>query len=185
MKATLVSAGDCVLHLAFQKSAYIESEDRYDFYDIFAACSDYLDDADISAVAGATAFAACMHAGQGCAITTRLLVPRDRYDDAVQVAAATMETIGAKDPAVADAICGPLISAAQRDRVAEYLKVALAEGGTFATGGHVIEQAGYWIAPTVVAGLDNSSRLAQEEICLLYTSPSPRDRTRYRMPSSA
>ena len=123
-----------------------------------------LDDADISAVAGATAFAACMHAGQGCAITTRLLVPRDRYDEAVQVAAATMETIGAKDPAVADAICGPLISAAQRDRVAEYLKVALAEGGTFATGGHVIEQAGYWIAPTVVAGLDNSSRLAQEEI---------------------
>lgn len=50
MKATLVSAGDCVLHLAFQKSAYIESEDRYDFYDIFSACSDYLDDADISII---------------------------------------------------------------------------------------------------------------------------------------
>lgn len=123
-----------------------------------------LDDADVSAVAGATAFAACIHAGQGCAITTRLVVPRDKYDEAVQVAAATMESIGAKDPADPGTICGPVISAIQRDRVEEYLKIAVAEGGTFATGGKVIEQDGYWIEPTVVAGLDNSSRLAQEEI---------------------
>ena len=58
-----------------------------------------LDDADVASVAGATAFAACIHAGQGCAITTRLVVPREKYDEAVQVAAATMESIGAKDPA--------------------------------------------------------------------------------------
>jgi aldehyde dehydrogenase (NAD+) len=123
-----------------------------------------LDDADVSAVAGATAFAACIHAGQGCAITTRLVVPRAKYDEAVQVAAATMESIGAKDPADPGTICGPVISAVQRDRVEEYLKIALEEGGTFATGGKVIDQDGYWIEPTVVAGLDNSSRLAQEEI---------------------
>jgi aldehyde dehydrogenase (NAD+) len=124
----------------------------------------FLDDADVSAVAGATAFAACIHAGQGCAITTRLVVPRAKYDEAVQVAAATMESIGAKDPADPGTICGPVISAVQRDRVEEYLKIALEEGGTFATGGKVIDQDGYWIEPTVVAGLDNSSRLAQEEI---------------------
>ncbi len=123
-----------------------------------------LDDADVAAVAGATAFAACIHAGQGCAITTRLVVPREKYDEAVQVAAATMESIGAKDPTDPGAICGPVISAVQRDRVEEYLKIAVAEGGTFATGGKVIDQDGYWIEPTVVAGLDNSSRLAQEEI---------------------
>jgi aldehyde dehydrogenase (NAD+) len=123
-----------------------------------------LDDADIAAVAGATAFAACIHAGQGCAITTRLLVPRARYDEAVRVAAATMESIGAKDPSEPDAICGPVISASQRDRVEEYLKIAVSDGGTFATGGKVIDRDGYWIEPTVVAGLDNSSRLAQEEI---------------------
>ena len=57
-----------------------------------------------------------------------------------------------------------MISAAQRDRVASYLRLAVEEGGTFATGGSVIEQDGYWVQPTVVAGLDNSSRLAQEEI---------------------
>jgi aldehyde dehydrogenase (NAD+) len=123
-----------------------------------------LDDADLAAAAGATAFAACIHAGQGCAITTRLIVPRERYDEAVLVAAATMESIGAKDPADPAAICGPVISQVQRDRVAAYLELAVEEGGTFATGGSVIVQDGYWVQPTVVAGLDNSSRLAQEEI---------------------
>src|SRR5688500_9469888 len=123
-----------------------------------------LDDADVTSVAGAAAFAACIHAGQGCAITTRLVVPRDRYDEAVQVAAATMESIGAKDPADPGAICGPVISQAQRDRVESYLRLAEEEGGTFATGGRVLEQDGFWVEPTVVAGLDNSSRLAQEEI---------------------
>lgn len=123
-----------------------------------------LDDADVAAVAGGTAFAACIHAGQGCAITTRLVVPRDRYEEAVQVAAATMESIGATDPADPNAICGPVISPAQRDRVASYFDIAREEGGTFATGGSVIDQPGNWVQPTVVAGLDNSSRLAQEEI---------------------
>jgi len=123
-----------------------------------------LDDADVAAAAGATAFAACIHAGQGCAITTRLVVPREKYDEAVQVAAATMESIGAKDPADPGTICGPVISQIQRDRVEAYLKLAITEGGTFATGGHVIDQDGFWVQPTVVAGLDNSSRLAQEEI---------------------
>ncbi|MBB3043497.1 aldehyde dehydrogenase [Nocardioides soli] len=123
-----------------------------------------LDDADLASAAGATAFTACIHAGQGCAITTRLVVPRERYDEAVRVAAATMETIGAKDPADPGAICGPLISRAQRDRVEAYLRLAVEEGGRFATGGRVIDQAGFWVEPTVIAGLDNSSRLAQEEI---------------------
>jgi aldehyde dehydrogenase (NAD+) len=128
-----------------------------------------LDDADVASVAGATAFAACIHAGQGCAITTRLVVPREKYDEAVQVAAATMESIGAKDPADPGAICGPVISQVQRERVESYLRLAEEEGGTFATGGHVAAMegdlaGGYWIEPTVIAGLDNTSRLAQEEI---------------------
>jgi aldehyde dehydrogenase (NAD+) len=123
-----------------------------------------LDDADVAAAAGATAFAACIHAGQGCAITTRLVVPRERYDEAVAVAAATMESIGAKDPADPRTICGPVISQAQRDRVEGYLRLAEEEGGRIVTGGHVIDRPGFWVEPTVVAGLDNSSRPAQEEI---------------------
>ena len=123
-----------------------------------------LADADVAASAGATAFAASIHAGQGCALTTRLVVPRERYDEAVRAAADTMESIGVQDPADPGAICGPVISAVQRDRVAAYLRLAEEEGGTFATGGHVIDRDGYWVEPTVIAGLDNTSRLAQEEI---------------------
>jgi aldehyde dehydrogenase (NAD+) len=123
-----------------------------------------LDDADVAAAAGATAFAACIHAGQGCALTTRLIVPRERYDEAVEVAAATMASIGVKDPADPRAICGPVISQPQRDRVEGYLRLAEEEGGRVVTGGNVLDRPGFWVEPTVLAGLDNSSRVAQEEI---------------------
>ena len=123
-----------------------------------------LDDADVSASAAATAFAACIHAGQGCALSTRLVVPRARYDEAVQAAAETMASIGISDPADPNAICGPVISQAQRDRVEGYLRLAEQEGGRVVTGGKVVDQDGFWVEPTVIAGLDNSSRLAQEEI---------------------
>lgn len=128
-----------------------------------------LDDADLGAAVGTTAFAVCVHAGQGCALTTRLLVPRERYDEAVEIAAATMSALGAHDPADAGTLCGPVVSQVQRDRVAEYLRIAAEEGGRFAAGGRIAEQegdlaGGFWIEPTVIAGLDNSARVAQEEI---------------------
>ena len=108
----------------------------------------------------------CVHAGQGCALTTRLLVPRERYDEAVQVAASTMEAIGTGDPTDPGTVCGPVISEAQRDRIAAYLDLAVQEGGTFATGGGIDtdREGGFWIRPTVVTGLTNGSRVAREEI---------------------
>ncbi|GAA5125761.1 aldehyde dehydrogenase [Haloechinothrix salitolerans] len=128
-----------------------------------------LDDADFDTAVGTAAFSVCVHAGQGCALTTRLLVPRDRYDEAVEIAAATMSSIGTGDPADPATVCGPVISAVQRDRVAEYLDLARTEGGRFATGGDVDHKdgelaGGYWIQPTVITGLDNSARVAREEI---------------------
>lgn len=125
-----------------------------------------LDDADIGAAASMAAFAACTHAGQGCAITTRLLLPRAHFDEGVAAAAATMEALGAKDPQDAGTICGPVISARQRDRIEGYLQLATDEGGTFATGGgrSAAHERGYFIDPTLVVGLDNSSRVAREEI---------------------
>jgi len=125
-----------------------------------------LDDADLAAAVGTAAFSVCIHAGQGCALTTRLLVPRDRYDEAVEIAAATMAAIGTGDPTDPGTVCGPVISAAQRDRVLGYLDLARAEGGRFATGGGVDETRprGFWVRPTVVAGLGNDARVAREEI---------------------
>jgi aldehyde dehydrogenase (NAD+) len=125
-----------------------------------------LDDANIAGAAGMAAFTACTHAGQGCAITTRLLLPRARFDEGVEAAAASMAALGAKDPQDPGTICGPVISARQRDRIEGYLRLAVEEGGTFATGGgrSAAHERGFFIDPTLVVGLDNSARVAREEI---------------------
>ena len=125
-----------------------------------------LDDADLAAACAMAGFTASMHAGQGCAITTRLVVPRAHYDAAVAAAAATMSGIKAGDPNEPGTICGPVISARQRDRVQSYLDLAIAEGGTFACGGGspAGRDRGFFIEPTVIAGLDNTARVAREEI---------------------
>jgi aldehyde dehydrogenase (NAD+) len=125
-----------------------------------------LDDADLAAAVGSAAFSVCVHAGQGCALTTRLLVPRERYDEAVDIAAATMSGIGVCDPADEGTICGPVISPAQVERIAGYVDLAREEGGTIACGGRVPpdRDRGYWYEPTVIAGLDNTARVAREEI---------------------
>ncbi|MEW5811152.1 MAG: aldehyde dehydrogenase [Actinomycetota bacterium] len=125
-----------------------------------------LDDADLAGACSMAAFTASMHAGQGCAITTRLVVPRNRYDEAVEAAAATMGALLPGDPTNPGTICGPLISERQRDRVQSYLDTATAEGGRFACGGGrpADRDTGYFIEPTVIAGLDNTATVAREEI---------------------
>jgi len=125
-----------------------------------------LDDADLAGACSMAAFTASMHAGQGCAITTRLVVPRNRYDEAVEAAAATMGGLKPGDPNDAGTICGPLISERQRDRVQGYLDSASAEGGRFACGGRrpASRDTGFFIEPTVIAGLDNTAKVAREEI---------------------
>ncbi|WP_218061673.1 aldehyde dehydrogenase [Planobispora rosea] len=125
-----------------------------------------LDDADLRAACSHAAFAGITHAGQGCAITTRLLVPRARHDEAVEMTATTMAKLGTGDPRDDRTVCGPVISARQRDRIEGYLDLARAEGGAFATGGGRPEgrAKGFWIEPTLVTGLDNTARAAREEI---------------------
>ncbi|MBZ1521842.1 aldehyde dehydrogenase family protein, partial [Leuconostoc mesenteroides] len=81
-------------------------------------------------------------------ITTRLVVPRARYEEAVAIAAATMSSIRPGDPNDPGTVCGPLISARQRDRVQGYLDLAVAEGGRFACGGArpADREVGFYIA---------------------------------------
>lgn len=125
-----------------------------------------LDDADLAAGCAIAAFTVCTHAGQGCAITTRLLVPRERYDEAVAATARTMAGIRPGNPDARGTVCGPLISARQRARVESYLKLAVEEGGTIVVGGGrpAEHEHGFFVEPTLISGLDNSSRVAQEEI---------------------
>jgi len=125
-----------------------------------------LDDADFRGAIGTAAFTVCTHAGQGCAITTRLVVPRDRFDEATELAAKTMVKLPAGDPLDPGIICGPLISARQRERVEGYLTLAVDEGGTIVCGGGrpSDQPRGYFIEPTLITGVANSARVAQEEI---------------------
>jgi aldehyde dehydrogenase (NAD+) len=125
-----------------------------------------LDDADLRAACSYAAFAGVAHAGQGCAITTRILVPRERHDEAVEITAGALARLGAGDPQDDRTICGPVISARQRERIEGYLELAVEDGGAFACGGGRPEGRGkgFWIEPTLITGLTNDSRAAREEI---------------------
>jgi aldehyde dehydrogenase (NAD+) len=124
-----------------------------------------LDDADLpSAVAGAGF--TCFHAGQGCAMPTRLMVPRSRYDEAVELATAAFAGVTYGDPTDAGNIMGPVISEKQRDRVLGYIESGRSQGARVATGGgrpaHLDK--GWFVEPTLLVDVDNSMTVAQEEI---------------------
>lgn len=125
-----------------------------------------LDDADAASAAGLAAFTVCTHAGQGCAITTRLLLPRARFDEGVDAVVAAMAGLAPGDPTDPGTICGPLISARQRGRVLGYLDLARSEGGSFACGGGppADRDRGHFVEPTLVVGVGNDARVSQEEI---------------------
>ncbi|SHN15916.1 aldehyde dehydrogenase family protein [Cryptosporangium aurantiacum] len=124
-----------------------------------------LDDADFaSTVPGASLM--CMHAGQGCALQTRLLVPRARYEEAVDLVTGAFAGLGCGDPTDPSTMSGPLISAKQRDRVLGYIKTGVQEGARITTGGGVPKrfERGFYVEPTVFADVDNTMTIAREEI---------------------
>jgi aldehyde dehydrogenase (NAD+) len=125
-----------------------------------------LDDANLDTQLPMVAFMVTVHAGQGCHLPTRLLVPRSKYDDVVQRVAAEMEKITYGDPNDPSVHMGPVVSAKQRDRVLDYLRIGREEGARVVTGGgrpaHL--EKGYFIEPTLFADVDNNMRIAQEEI---------------------
>jgi len=125
-----------------------------------------LDDGDLSASVPISAMGVCTHAGQGCAITTRLLVPRSRYDEAVEMAAASMAGVSYGDPWDMNNFQGPLISAKQRDRVLGYIETGKAEGARLVCGGGIPAHlpTGYYVEPTLFADVDPRATIAQEEI---------------------
>ncbi len=96
-----------------------------------------LDPGDVSAAAASAAMQCMVHAGQGCAITSRLVVPRSSYDDAVSVAVETMRSIPYGDPTDPGVLMGPLVRESQRQRVLGYIATGVAEGAVVATGGGV------------------------------------------------
>ena len=124
-----------------------------------------LDDADFDS-ALLIGIAVCSHAGQGCAIPTRMLLPRSRYDEGVERLKSYLAMAPYGDPQREDVIMGPLISAKQRDRVMGYIARGVEEGATLAVGGGRPDgqPRGFFVEPTMFTDVDNTMTIAQEEI---------------------
>jgi aldehyde dehydrogenase (NAD+) len=124
-----------------------------------------LDDADFS-TAMMSGLAVCSHAGQGCAIPTRMLLPRSRYDEGVDLLKSVMAGVPYGDPQRPDVMMGPLISEKQRTRVLGYIERGVAEGATLALGGGrpKDQPRGWYVEPTLFTEVDNSMAIAREEI---------------------
>ncbi len=124
-----------------------------------------LEDADLGGAA-MMGLGVCFHAGQGCAIQTRMLLPRSRYEEGVEILKAAMSAVPYGDPQRPDVIMGPLISAKQRERVLGYIEKGVAEGATLALGGSrpADYPKGFYVEPTLFTDVDNSMTIAQEEI---------------------
>ena len=86
-------------------------------------------------MACAIGIAPCMHAGQGCANPTRMLLPRSRYDEGVAILKSIYENVTCGDPQDPGTLCGPVISERQRDRVTGYIQKGVEEGATALVGG--------------------------------------------------
>ncbi|GAB1694406.1 aldehyde dehydrogenase family protein [Krasilnikovia sp. M28-CT-15] len=125
-----------------------------------------LDDADLTRAVKVGVGNAFLNSGQTCTAWTRMLVHRSRYDEAVSIAAAAAAKYHAGDPFDESTRLGPLVSAAQLDRVRGYIERGLADGARLVAGGlHApVPDRGHFAAATVFADVDPDSVLAQEEI---------------------
>jgi aldehyde dehydrogenase (NAD+) len=122
-----------------------------------------LDDADLNRAVKVGVGNAFLNSGQTCTAWTRMLVHRDLYDEAVSLAATAAAGYRTGDPFDEATRIGPLVSAAQRDRVRGFIERA---GARLVAGGldAAVPDRGYFVAPTVFADVDPDSELAQEEI---------------------
>ena len=123
------------------------------------------DDADFASVVPGGSMV-CIHGGQGCAMQTRMLLPRARYDEGVELISAAMAAFPYGDPNSDAVMMGPLVSARQRDRVLGYIERGKEEGAKLVTGGGkpADQPKGWFVEPTLFVDVDNSMTIAQEEI---------------------
>jgi betaine-aldehyde dehydrogenase len=124
-----------------------------------------LEDAPLDTAIPMAAQAATINSGQTCVAQTRLLVPRAHRDEVIDRLRAAFGAMVVGDPRDPATTLGPLQSSRQRDRVEGYIGVGQAEGAELVCGGARPDiGAGYFIEPTIFVGVDNSMRIAQEEI---------------------
>ncbi len=126
-----------------------------------------LADADLSKAVVAGVRDVFFNSGQTCSALTRMLVPRNRQDEAVVLAAEVAAKTVVGDPSAPTTHMGPLVSAAQKERVLGYIRKGLAEGAVLVTGGLEPPAGltqGCYVAPTVFRDVTPTMVVAREEI---------------------
>jgi len=126
-----------------------------------------LDDANLEKAVKDCVQACFRNTGQSCNAPTRLLIPREQHEQAVAIARQVAESEKVGDPRAEGTSIGPLVSKAQFERVQGYIQRGIDEGATLVTGGSgrpagIVK--GYYVRPTVFAGVHNAMTIAREEI---------------------
>ena len=125
-----------------------------------------LDDAPFEKAIAAGVNNCMQNSGQTCSAWTRMLVPRTRQADAIDLAVAQLRKLTLGDPFEGTTRLGPLVSAAQRESVLGYIAKGRAEGARLVAGGArpATLPTGFYVEPTIFADVDNAMTIAQEEI---------------------
>ena len=126
-----------------------------------------LDDADLEAAVADGVSKCYLNSGQTCSALTRMLVPRERLEEAERIAAAVAEKFTPGDPFEATTRLGPLVSDVQRERVRGYIRKGVEEGARLVTGGDEPPEGlrtGFFVRPTVFSGVRSDMTIAREEI---------------------
>ena len=123
-----------------------------------------LDDADPAQVAAALREGSFWNAGQDCSVAARVLVSARCYDRVLDELVPAVESLRVGDPTDPATEMGPLAYAGHRDRVLGFLDRAKADGGAFLTGGGALPGAGFFVAPTVIADVEQHSEIVQREV---------------------
>ena len=126
------------------------------------------EDVDVDVAASGVAFGGFVAAGQTCICGSRVLVHRDVHDAFVERLVEIAGSIRIGPPLDEATQLGPLISAAARERVLDYIRIGREEGATVAVGGGVPDDpalaGGFFVQPTLLVGARNDMRCAREEI---------------------
>ncbi|PYE30300.1 aldehyde dehydrogenase (NAD+) [Rhizobium sp. PP-F2F-G38] len=105
--------------------------------------------------------------GQSCDAPTRMLVPKDRHDEALSIAKIAAEAFRTGDPNSEETDLGPVVSELQFDKIQRLIEAGISEGATLVTGGRGRPDGlncGYYIRPTVFGNVDPDMTVAREEI---------------------
>jgi betaine-aldehyde dehydrogenase/aminobutyraldehyde dehydrogenase len=123
------------------------------------------EDADLKAVAQCLRVASFLNSGQDCTAASRVLAAPGIYEALLEELVPAVASLKVGDPAAGDTIeMGPVISARQQERVLGFLDRATDAGADVLTGGSAGSDRGFFVAPTIVAGVGQQSEIVQREV---------------------